>query len=105
MTDFRKRNSILSFDHSGDLTRLRIGFRVKSVIALGSEVQKLILKTIAKILPKNMRNKQSGILYKKKIFLPSGKLSYSFFSYQNLLTNDYIKIYKNVVYIEINCAV
>ena len=68
MTDFRKRNSILSFDHSGDLTRLRIGFRVKSVIALGSEVQKLILKTIAKFSQKNMRNKQSGILYKKKKF-------------------------------------
>ena len=52
-----------------------------------------------------MRNKQSGILYKKKNFLTGGKLSYSFFSYQNLLTNDYIKIYKNVVYIEINCEV
>ena len=80
MTDFRKRNSILSFDHSGDLTRLRIGFRVKSVIALGSEVQKLILKTIAKILPKNMRNKQSGILYKKKNFFDRWQIIIFFLS-------------------------
>ena len=59
------------------------------MIALDSKDQKPLKNTAKFLLKKHfMRNKLSGNLNRRKIrILPGGKLSYSFFSGQNLLEN------------------